>query len=106
MTPKLRCKTAYNNCAIIIIVSKKKQKTPQNDSKYFLKLVIALILGFFWVRFGVKDAWQIPLPIGLILGVLLISRDKFKTDRKIAYAVLLISMLIGFWVQSGIFIQL
>lgn len=84
---------------------KKKLQKKSPDNRYFLKLVIALILGFIWIRVSIGNV-QIPIPIGLVIGLFLISKDKLKTDRKIATAVLLVSMLLGYWAQTGLFVQL
>lgn len=87
---------------------KRKQKltTAELDSVFLLKLVLYLIIGAQWVWF-VSDTsmTQIPIPVGLIIGFGFALHDHFKLDRKIEYAVLLISMLVGFWAQAGIFIH-
>ena len=88
------------------IVAKTKQKTvKKTDDRYFLKLVICLILGFFWLRIVTLGSLQIPIPAGLIIGLVLVSKDKLKIDKKIEYAVLLVAMLVGFWAPVGLAIQ-
>jgi hypothetical protein len=67
-----------------------------------LKLVILVILGCFWVKVGSPGNWQVPIPVGLIIGLYLIGREKFALDRKIQYGVLLVAMLIGFWAPVGL----
>ena len=42
------------------------------------------------------------LPIGLIIGLIFASHDHFKIDRKIEFAILLISAVLSFFVPSGI----
>ncbi len=88
-------------------MAKTKQKTSKSsfESAYFLKLTLYLILGSFWLRIGIGN-WQLPIPTGLIIGLLLARNDRFKIDRKIEYAVLLIAMFIGFWTPLGIYIHL
>lgn len=71
------------------------------DSVYILKLVLYLIIGSQWLRIT-KGTMTIPLPIGLIIGVLFARMDRFQIDRKIEYAILLLSMFIGFWLPLGI----
>jgi hypothetical protein len=83
-----------------------KQQTTLNDSGYFLKLVLYLILGSLWIKVSDGQTWQIPIPAGLIVGLLFATHDHFKIDRKIEYAVLLIATLIGFWAPIGIYIAL
>ncbi|HSX44750.1 MAG TPA: hypothetical protein VLF39_01395 [Candidatus Saccharimonadales bacterium] len=85
---------------------KRKYTQTEADGAFFLKLVIYLIVGFQWVRLVNVDATkQLPLPVGLIIGLIIASRDKFKIDRKLEYVILLISMLIGFWSQVGIYLR-
>ncbi len=88
-------------------MAKAKQKSSKTDVEglYFLKLVLFLILGSFWIRIGNGSTWQIPVPIGLLVGLLLARNDRFKIDRKIEYAVLLIAMFIGFWTPMGMLIK-
>lgn len=85
----------------------KKNKTAQEpDSSYFLKLVLYLILGSQWVRVESLPDLSVPLPIGLALGVWFASHDHFQMDRKIEYAILLISMFVSFWLPLGLIIKL
>jgi hypothetical protein len=87
-------------------VAKKKQKSQKNtsDSAYFLKLVLLVILGSLWLKMGDGQSWQVPIPIGLIFGLLFISHEHFRIDRKIDYAVLLIAMVVGFWAPIGLYL--
>ena len=78
---------------------------PSQDGGYLLKLVLYLIVGAQWIRIESSDGTsQIPIPIGLIIGVCFAMHDHFKIDRKIEYAVLLVAMLVGFWSQVGVYI--
>jgi hypothetical protein len=86
-------------------MAKTKQKT-EKDSVYFLKLVLYLILGSMWVKITKGDTTQIPIPVGLIIGLVFTTHEHFKIDRKIEYAVLLVAMLIGFWAPIGLYINL
>jgi hypothetical protein len=80
--------------------TKKVQTEP--DSTFFLKLVLYLILGSQWLWIDNLPEWQIPIPIGLIVGLFFASHDHFQIDRKIEYAVLLVSAFIAFWLPMGI----
>jgi hypothetical protein len=83
----------------------KASKSQQLDSVYLLKLVLYLILGAQWIRFvSPSGGSQVPIPIGLIVGVIFAMHDHFQIDRKIEYAVLLIAMFVGFWSQVGVYI--
>ena len=80
-----------------------KKQARELDSVFFLKIVLYLVLGSFWLRLvdpGLTK--QIPIPVGLVLGLLFATHDHFKIDRKIELAVLLIAALLGFWMQAGL----
>ncbi|MCA9342531.1 hypothetical protein KC950_00760 [Candidatus Saccharibacteria bacterium] len=87
-------------------MAKKKQKqAKQSDSAYFLKILLFMVLGSLWIKATDGQSWQLPIPVGLLIGLVLVSHDHFKIDRKIEYAVLLVSMLVGFWLPIGIYIS-
>ncbi len=73
------------------------------DSIYILKLTVYLILGSQWVHF-VNQAGKptISLPLGAIAAILLATHDRLKIDRKIEYAVILVSMFIGYFLPAGL----
>lgn len=73
----------------------------QNDSVFIFKLVLFLILGSQWL-YLVNGGSQLPLPLGAIIGIGFILKEPNKADRKIEYALLLVSMFIGFWLPIGI----
>ena len=84
---------------------KRRTRSPELDSVYLLKLVLYLIVGAQWIRLeNTTGTTQVPIPIGLIIGVLFAAHDHFKIDRKIEYAVLLVAMFVGFWSQVGVYI--
>lgn len=86
---------------------KKNSKAPQElDSVYFLKLVLYLITGSLWLKVTQSTNAQIPVPIGLGVGLLFASHEHFQIDRKVEIAVLLVAMLIGFWAPFGIYVSL
>lgn len=94
----------------------KKIKTPvtvskrafayETDSTFFLKLVVFMVLGAQWVFIQTSADSQFPIPIGLILGLVFASHEHFQIDRKIEYAVMLVSMFVAFWLPLGLVIQL
>ncbi|MCA9333703.1 hypothetical protein KC963_01520 [Candidatus Saccharibacteria bacterium] len=86
--------------------TKQKRAKPEKDSTYFLKLVLLLILGSMWLKVTDGQTWQIPIPVGLILGLLLVMHEHFRIDRKIEYAILLVAALVGFWLPIGIYVTL
>lgn len=81
---------------------------PEADSRYFLKLIIYVLLGMFWLRlaspieiFGLNIG---ALPVGLVIGLLLASHDKFQIDRKIEYAVLVVVTIVSLFLPIGVVI--
>lgn len=83
---------------------KQVKQAPEQDSVYFLKLTLYLIVGSLW--FKVSDGagtFQLPIPVGLIIGLIFASHEHFQIDRKIEYAVLLLAAFIGFWAPFGIY---
>ena len=87
-------------------MEKKQKRIRETDDAYFLKLVLFMILGSMWLKVSDGQSWQIPLPLGLVFGILLARHDHFRIDRKVEYAVLLIAAFIGFWAPIGIYINL
>lgn len=88
-----------------IVKRSKRAGTHQLDSVYLLKLVLYLIVGAQWIYFrSGNGTTQIPVPVGLVIGLLFAMHDHFKIDRKIEFAVLLVAMFVGFWSQVGIYI--
>lgn len=85
---------------------KKQKSSRETDDAYFLKLVLFMILGSMWLKVSDGQTWQIPLPVGLVFGILLARHDHFRIDRKIEYAVLLVAAFVGFWAPIGIYINL
>ncbi len=68
----------------------KKRTAKETDSVYFLKLLVFFVLGSIWVKYhGI-----VIFPIGLVIGLALTAHDHFAIDRKVEYAVLLVSSLL------------
>jgi hypothetical protein len=85
------------------------EKVVESDSTYFLKLVILVLLGTLWIKFGQPVSWQgIPLggvPAGFLVGLILVNRfEKLQSDRKIWYATLVVVTIISYFVPAGIVI--
>lgn len=81
---------------------------PEKDSTYFLKLVVYIILGTFWLKFHTPvhiGAFVLSgFPLGLIIGLIFAAHDHFQIDRKIEYAVLIVVAIISFFLPAGIVI--
>lgn len=91
----------------MVKTKKRRIRSEELDSAYFLKLVMYLIIGSFWLHISTASgSAAVPLPIGLAVGLLFAWHEQFQIDRKIEYAVLLIAMVVGFWAQIGVFVRL
>jgi hypothetical protein len=86
--------------------SKKLVQRQSNDGAYLLKMVMYLIVGCQWLWFQPSGGQQVPIPIGLLVGLLFAMHEHFQIDRKIEYAVLLVATLAGFVAQIGVFVKL
>lgn len=78
----------------------------QRDHIFFLKLVLYVILGAVWIKLA-KPINLGPFiingfPIGLIVGIIFASQDKFQIDRKIEYALLLMVAILTYFLPAGI----
>lgn len=82
--------------------NKKQAKSlKETDSTYFLKMVVYLVLGSQWLRLT-KASFSLPLPLGLLIGLMFSSKDRFRIDRKIEYVLLLVAAFVGFWLPIGL----
>lgn len=86
-----------------------REKLFESDSNYFFKLVVVLLLGTLWLKLSHPlPLGPLPLtgiPIGLLLGVLLVHRfEPLQSDRKIWYAILLITTILTYFFPAGIVI--
>ena len=85
----------------------KNQDNQELDGAFVLKLVVLVILGSLWVRFKHDGVGlHIPIPIGLIIGILLTTHEMFRIDRKIEYAVLISAALFGLTAPYGILVNM
>ncbi|HEU5187598.1 MAG TPA: hypothetical protein VFT87_03785 [Candidatus Saccharimonadales bacterium] len=85
-----------------------KNKANEPDGVYFLKIVLYLVAGFFWVRFSspihLGDFSINAVPLGLLIGILFAHHEHFQLDRKVEYAVLLVATIVSFFLPTGIII--
>lgn len=88
------------------MVKTKNAAAPEPDSVYFLKLVLYVVLGSFWLKFA--EPLQLGnfllhgFPLGLLVGLIFAHHDHFQVDRKIEYAVLVVVTIVSFFLPSGI----
>jgi hypothetical protein len=79
----------------------------ETDSTYFLKLVVFVLLGTLWVKFSDPLIWMgfqfNAIPVGMLVGLLLVNKfEKYQSDRKIWYAILLVVTIICYFVPAGV----
>lgn len=72
-------------------MAKNKTRATETDSVYFLKILMYFIVGTIWVKVN----GHVVFPLGLTLGVLFAHHEHFQIDRKMEYAILLVSSLLG-----------
>ena len=92
-----------------MLMSKTKRRATAKqelDGVYLLKLALYVILGSMWVKLSHGDSLNLPIPVGLIIGLIFASHEHFRIDRKIEFAVLLVAMLVGYFVPYGLYISL
>lgn len=84
----------------------KRQENQELDGVYILKIVLFVILGSIWLKIT-KDGsdLNVPIPVGLIIGLLFTTHEYFRVDRKIEYAVLACAALFGYLAPYGLFIK-
>ncbi len=75
------------------------------DGVYLFKLVFYLLIGSMWLKISNGHDVNVPIPIGLIVGLLFTTHEHFQIDRKIEYAIMLVAMLFGFFASYGLYIN-
>jgi hypothetical protein len=85
--------------------AKAADNTDDFDGVYLLKLALYVILGSMWIKISNGDGLNLPLPVGMIIGIAFASHEHFRIDRKIEYAVLLVAMLVGYFAPYGLYIN-
>lgn len=75
--------------------------TASFDGVYLFKLVLYLLLGSIWLKFE----GGLGVPVGLIIGLAFTAHERFRIDRKIEYAVLLVAMFVGYLAPFGVYIS-
>lgn len=85
------------------------EKLYENDSAFFLKLVIFVILSALWLRLSSPiDLWLFEIqaiPVGLLVALSLVMRlEKFQFNRKIWYATIILMAILTSFTPVGIII--
>ena len=93
-------------------MAKTKQKTtkPKNSAQsfegvYLFKMVLYLLLGSMWVKISAGADLTVPIPVGLIIGLIFATHEHFRIDRKIEYAIMLVAMLFGYFAPYGLYVS-
>lgn len=88
-------------------MAKTKRKQPAEfEGVYLLKLVLYVLLGSMWLKLQANGSdIRIPLPLGLLVGLLFTTHEHFRIDRKMEYAVLVVAALLGLLAPYGLFIN-
>lgn len=87
--------------------NRRDQENQEIDGVFVLKIALFVILGSVWLKVT-KDSsgLHVPIPVGMIIGLLFTVHEYFRVDRKIEYAVLVCAALFGYLAPYGLFIKL
>lgn len=85
------------------------EKIVETDGTYFLKLVICILLGTFWIKFNTPIVWLgltfNAIPLGCIVGLFLVHKyEGLQFDRKIWYVVITLVTITSYFLPAGIII--
>ena len=69
---------------------------------YLLKFVIIFALGLLWVRLGIMIGSITVLPIGLVIGLLIISLEKLRASRRIELSLLVAACALSYFFPIGL----
>lgn len=89
------------------MAKRKINQRKETDSTFFLKIILFLILGTFWVRLtdvNIGPFEHLSVPVGLMIGILFAMHEHFQIDRKIEYALLLVVTIMSFYLPVGVVI--
>lgn len=78
------------------------QKNQLIYSHYLLKYVVLFVIGLCWLRIGIVVGPLTSLPVGLIIGPVVVSLERFRTSRKIELAILLVAGLLSYFLPVGL----
>ena len=88
---------------------KGRERVYENDSAFFLKLAIFVVLSTLWLRLSNPiDLGAVSIqgiPIGLIIALLLVVRvEKYQFNRKIWYVTLIMMAILTSFTPVGVMI--
>jgi len=84
-----------------------RTRLKESDGQYLLKLIVVIILGTFWFKFGhvfyLGDFAVTGVPLGMLIGLLLVDKlEVHQDDRKIWYAILILVGIISYFLPMGV----
>lgn len=71
-------------------------------SHYLLKFVIIFALGLLWVRLGIAIGPFTTLPLGLIIGLLVIAMERMRRWRRLELYLLALSCILSYFFPIGL----
>jgi membrane protein insertase Oxa1/YidC/SpoIIIJ len=79
------------------------EKNPESDGVFILKLVAIVLLGSFWMRMNLPGGLSSGVPVGLLIGLILIHLlEKRPDNRRTFFAVIIVVVIISYFLPSGI----
>lgn len=88
-----------------MVKAKRPRRYVQPDGMYILKLLLYVLVGSLWLKVSVGSSATFGIPVGFIIGVAFTVRERFRIDRKIEYAALIVAMLVGYFASYGVHIR-
>lgn len=83
-------------------------RMPETDGVFLLKVMLYIVLGTFWIKFGqplqLGTALLNGLPVGFLIGMFIAAREKRQINRKIAYSLLIIVTILCYFFPAGVVI--
>lgn len=71
-------------------------------SHYLLKFVIIFTLGLLWVRMGIAIGPFTALPIGMVVGLLVIALERMRQWRRLELYLLVLSCVLSYFLPIGL----
>lgn len=71
-------------------------------SHYLLKLCLLFALGLIWLRFGIEVGSFTAVPLGLIVGIIVIVFEPLEHARSLELSILIASTVLSFFLPIGI----
>lgn len=84
-----------------------RSRVRESDGQYLLKLVLVVLVGAVWFKFGhvfyLGSFAFTGIPLGMLLGILLVDKlEVHQDDRKIWYAILILVAIASYFIPAGI----